>query len=385
MERLTFDLCFLPDNNRRNPDLGQGNGENYPQLDADGLRRPPVLGLIDERHRLGGDAGAGQRLGQHGHQGQLAPSWPSSMTTCAAASSSAVWYFISPQTTASTPAATSAGARLPRRARGRDDPAHRSVRRAHTRGAPEPPCSEPPGAPRSRGLAVAVGHLADLPVAPCAANLKGSAKRRVNLSPSIPGSTRRRRAHIERRVEIHERHLVADGGPHHGARLSRALASGAKPSGPRETPDDGWKHVGPSLGQPRPRQPAWRPGPRQATRVTGSERSPTRSPVRSLLGILGRELLQQRLLQAADGHVERTRREMGLAYAWKESLSAGLVGLVEQSHMISFFLGTEPARPIADAPYSMVMLRRSPVAVGTVTLPARLVRARRRARCPGPR
>ena len=32
--------------------------------------------------------------------------------TCAAASSSAVWYFISPQTTASTPAATSAGARL---------------------------------------------------------------------------------------------------------------------------------------------------------------------------------------------------------------------------------------------------------------------------------
>ena len=46
--------------------------EKITQLDADGLRRPPVLGLIDERHRLGGDAGAGQRLGQHGHQGQLA-------------------------------------------------------------------------------------------------------------------------------------------------------------------------------------------------------------------------------------------------------------------------------------------------------------------------
>ena len=46
--------------------------EKITQLDADGLRRPPVLGLIDKRHRLGRDTGAGQRLGQHGHQGQLA-------------------------------------------------------------------------------------------------------------------------------------------------------------------------------------------------------------------------------------------------------------------------------------------------------------------------
>ena len=41
--------------------------EKITQLDADGLRRPPVLGLIDKRHRLGRDAGAGQRLVYHGH------------------------------------------------------------------------------------------------------------------------------------------------------------------------------------------------------------------------------------------------------------------------------------------------------------------------------
>ena len=168
-------------------------------------------------------------------------------------------------------------------------------------------------------------------------------------------------------MEIHERHLVADGGPYHGPGAFQGARLGREGIGGLEKRRMmGEEHVGPGLsgsGHSTRRGVQGHGHPGHGQRALPHQK-PGAVP---LLGILGRELLQQRLLQAADGHVERARREMGLAPLGK-SLSAGLVGLVEQSHMISFFLGTESARLIADAPYSMVMLRRSPVAVGTVTL-----------------
>ena len=215
--------------------------------------------------------------------------------TCAAASSSAVWYFISPQTTASTPAATSAGARLAA------EPVAVTTRRTaasgtpHPRRAPEDRHAAGRQARQGLGFAVVVGHLADLPVAlaPRALQRLGEAQR--ELEPQHAGQhPGRRRAHIERRVEIHERHLVADGGPHHGPGAFQGARLGSEGVGSlEERRMMGEEHVGPGLsgsGHSTRRGVQGHGHPGHGQRALPHQK-PGAVP---LLGILGRELLNQR-------------------------------------------------------------------------------------------